>query len=184
MGSKAYFDEVAPDWDSMRSELYSVAVREIALGRAGLQPGQVVADIGPGSGFMSEGLLAQGLNVIAVDESPAMLAELERRFPSAERLSCRPGESERLPLAEGEADRVFANMVLHHVERPAATIAEMARILRPGGRLLITDLDAHEHAFLAAEHHDRWLGFQREHVRDWFGAAGLSEISVEGIGED
>ena len=77
--------------------------------------------------------------------------------------------------------------------RPAAFVSmvcgdgrrlTVARILGPGGKLVITDLDSHEHAFLRTEHHDRWMGFERGEVRNWFRAAGLDDVSVEGIDEE
>jgi ubiquinone/menaquinone biosynthesis C-methylase UbiE len=182
MSSKAYFEAVAPQWDAMREEFFSEGVREKAYAAAGLEPGQAVADVGAGSGFIAEGLVRRGLRVIAVDQSPAMLSELERRLGSAA-IDAREGEAERLPLADGEVQRAFANMFLHHVERPAAAIAELARILAPGGRLILTDVDAHTHTFLLTEHHDRWPGFDRAEVRRWFEAAGLRNVSVSDAGE-
>jgi SAM-dependent methyltransferase len=81
-------------------------------------------------------------------------------------------------------DAVFANMYLHHVEDPAGAIAEMARLLKPGGRLVITDLDQHQHTFLLTEQHDRWSGFKRSDVRQWFKQAGLSQVRSESIGSN
>ena len=183
MTSKPYFEEVATQWDTMRQEFFSEGVREKAYAAAELKPGMVVADIGAGSGFVSEGLVAQGLRVIAVDQSPAMLVELQRRL-GEDAIECREGEAEHLPIEDGTVDRAFANMYLHHVERPAVAIAELARILKPGGRLLITDVDTHTHTFLLTEHHDRWMGFDRDEVRGWFKAAGLRNVSVSDAGED
>ena len=60
----------------------------------------------------------------------------------------------------------------------------MVRILKPGGKLIITDLDEHTFAFLKEEQHDRWMGFKREEVRGWFTAAGLKNVAVESVGEN
>ena len=69
-------------------------------------------------------------------------------------------------------------MVLHHAEDPPAAIREMARALKPGGTLVITDADSHTHEWLLTEQHDRWLGFARADVSRWFQEAGLEEVSV------
>ncbi len=182
MTSKPYFDAVAPQWDAMRSEFFSPGVREQAHARAGLQAGDTVADIGAGNGFMTEGLTDRGVQVVAVDQSPAMLAAMRARLGDAG-IVYRQGEAERLPLDDASVDVVLANMFLHHVERPAVAIGEMVRTLRPGGRLVITDVDAHDHEFLRSEHHDRWLGFDRAQVAAWFEAAGLIDVAVTDAGE-
>ena len=181
MGSKAYFDEVANQWDQMRSTFFSQKVRETAYIAAGIQPGKQAADIGAGTGFVTEGLLSKGLEVIAVDQSKAMLAELKKKFPT---LDCRLGESEELPIPYESVDYVFANMYLHHVERPLAAIREMARILKINGRLVITDLDTHNYTFLQEEHADRWMGFERQTVSDWLKDSGLNQISVDPVGQN
>ncbi len=85
----------------------------------------------------------------------------------------RVGKAKRLPSAYASVDYAFANMYLHHVEHPVIAIKEMARIVKPGGRVVITDLDEHTFEFLVAEQHDRWMGFKREDVKRWFEDAGL-----------
>jgi ubiquinone/menaquinone biosynthesis C-methylase UbiE len=85
---------------------------------------------------------------------------------------------------DGVADCVFANMFLHHVEDPSAAIAEMGRILKKGGVLVVTDLDEHDFNFLRKEQHDRWLGFKREDIRRWLKQAGLKRIRVECTNEN
>jgi ubiquinone/menaquinone biosynthesis C-methylase UbiE len=180
MSSKAYFDDIAQQWDSIRSEFFSENVREAALNSAGVRAGEIAGDIGAGSGFVTEALLRRGLKVIAVDQSPAMLDALTARFPCAE-VETRVGEAEALPLKDASLDYAFANMFLHHVERPAETIREMVRTLKPGGKLVITDVDEHTHEFLRTEQHDRWLGFKREDVAAWFKEAGLVNVRVGGI---
>ena len=180
-GSKNYFDEVAPAWDAMRQEFFPDHVREQALRVAGVTAGQVAADIGAGTGFVTEALLRAGLSVIAVDQSTEMLETIAKKFPDAD---CRPGSAERLPIDDSSVDYVFANMYLHHVERPPEAIAEMARTLKPNGKLVITDLDHHDFEFLRVEQHDRWLGFEREDVRSWFSAAGLTDVSLDCVGDN
>jgi ubiquinone/menaquinone biosynthesis C-methylase UbiE len=183
-GSKTYFNQVADQWDEMRQTFFSEAVREQAYAAARVQPGELAADIGAGTGFISEGLLERGARVIAVDQSEAMLEVLKEKLGSSDELDCRKGEADALPVESGSVDAVFANMYLHHVEDPAGAIAEMARLLKPGGRLVITDLDQHNHTFLLTEQHDRWSGFKRSDVRQWFKQAGLSQVRSESIGSN
>jgi ubiquinone/menaquinone biosynthesis C-methylase UbiE len=181
MSSQAYFDEVADQWNAMREQFFSDAVREAALARASVEPGRLAADLGAGTGFVTEALLAARLRVLAVDQSPTMLTEMRRTF--GDRVEYLLANAEYLPVPDAHIDYVFANMYLHHVESPPAAIQEMARLLRPGGRLVITDLDAHQFEFLRTEQHDRWLGFERPDVASWLQAAGLEAVSVESIGE-
>src|SRR5688572_10377391 len=185
MESDQYFEQVATQWDAMREAFFSERLREKAFAAAGLRPGTSAADVGAGTGFLAEGLLARGVRVVAVDRSPAMLAELGRKLGEehGERLALRAGEAAALPFADGEMDYAFANMFLHHGEDPAAAIRELARIVRSGGQVVVTDLDEHTHVFLRTEHHGRWMGFRRTDVRDWLAAAGLEEVTVGGAEE-
>jgi ubiquinone/menaquinone biosynthesis C-methylase UbiE len=121
--------------------------------------------------------------VIAVDQSEAMLAEMRKKFTGVEGVDYHVGEAEKLPIHDETADYAFANMYLHHVESPPGAIKEMVRILKLGGKLVITDLDEHAFEFLRTEQHDRWMGFQREHVRQWFAEAGLENVTVDCIDE-
>ncbi len=184
MTSKDYFDEVAQQWDSMREVFFSEAVRENAISVAGVQPGRLAADIGAGSGFVTEGLIQKGLRVIAVDQSEAMLAEMRKKFADSDDIEYRVGEAETLPIPDDTVDYAFGNMYLHHVQSPPEAIEEMVRILKPGGKLVITDLDEHTFDFLRTEQHDRWLGFKREDVQRWFIEAGLRQVGTDCVGED
>jgi C_GCAxxG_C_C family probable redox protein len=188
MSSKDYFAQVAGDWDQMRAGFYSEAVREAALRLAGVRPGQAAsqtaADLGAGTGFVTEALLAAGLSVAAVDQSPDMLARLMARFGASGRVITLTGAAEALPLPDASVDFVLANMYLHHVDDPGRAIAEMARVVRPGGRVVLTDLDSHSHEFLLREHHDRWPGFARPDVAAWLTAAGLQNAQVDCAGAE
>jgi ubiquinone/menaquinone biosynthesis C-methylase UbiE len=175
---------VAPQWDNLRKGFFSEAVREKAFAVAGVEPGRLAADIGAGAGFVTEGLLKRGLRIIAVDRSEAMLAEMKNRFGEGGAVEYRIGEADSLPMEGSSVDYVFANMYLHHVESPPAAIREMARILKPGGRLVITDLDRHDFDFLRTEHCDRWMGFDRPDVGRWFTETGLVDVKIDCVGEN
>jgi ubiquinone/menaquinone biosynthesis C-methylase UbiE len=184
MGSKQYFDDVAQQWDTMRKGFFSENVRTKALTIANIQAGKLAADLGAGTGFITEGLVQKGINVIAVDQSPEMLAAMQQKFADAWGIEYRQGTAENLPIEDRTVDYAFANMYLHHVESPAEAIKEMARILKSGGKLVITDLDEHNFEFLRTEQYDRWMGFKRSDVSRWFTEAGLHNVNVDCVGEN
>lgn len=177
MDTREYFDAVADKWDDMRRQFFGEGVRRAAIAAAGVAPGMTVADVGTGTGFLAELALDAGASVIGVDISEGMLAQVRSRFEGRPFVA-RTGDTAALPLADGEVDAVLANMVLHHAEDPPAAIREMARALKPGAALVITDADTHQHEWLRVEQHDRWLGFDREDIRRWFEGAGLEEVTV------
>jgi ubiquinone/menaquinone biosynthesis C-methylase UbiE len=181
LSSRPYFDAVASDWDALRRGFFSERVREAALDALAPARGERAADVGAGTGFVTEALLGRGVAVIAVDESPRMLEVLRNKL-GAKGVDCRVSSGLALPIETASVDYALANMYLHHVFSPAKAVAEMVRILRPGGRLAITDLDRHEFSFLREEHHDRWLGFSHTDLRRWLEVAGAIEIAVEPIG--
>jgi ubiquinone/menaquinone biosynthesis C-methylase UbiE len=179
MSSEQYFEEVATQWDRMRSNFFPESVREKAVNAAGLKSGALAADVGAGTGFVTEELLKHGVRVIAVDQAERMLDQMKAKFGPNAPVDYLQGEAEQLPIESGSLDAAFANMYLHHVEHPDAALREMARTLKPGGKLVITDLDEHTFEFLVTEQHDRWMGFKREDVRRWFEEAGLRDVSVQ-----
>jgi ubiquinone/menaquinone biosynthesis C-methylase UbiE len=184
MNSKEYFDRVASQWDQMRRSFFSDKVRKVAVAKANVQPGKVAADIGAGTGFITEELVQNGLKVIAVDQSEAMLEELGKKFSQFDKVEYRKGVFNNLPLQNETVDFVFANMYLHHVELPQVAIEEMVRILKPGGKVVITDMDEHEFEFLRKEQQDRWLGFKREDIERWLNEAGLVNVKVGCVEEN
>jgi len=175
--TREYFNDVAADWDSMRKQFFGEGVRRAAVAAAGIEPGMTVADIGTGTGFLAEAAIEAGARVIGVDLSEGMLAQVTGRL-AGKAFEARQSEATTLPLAEGEVDAVLANMFLHHAEDPPAAIRQMARALKPGGRLVITDADTHTYEWLRTEQHDRWLGFERADIRRWYEEAGLEQVTV------
>lgn len=184
MSSKDYFEKVADQWDRMRKSFFSEKIRKVAVAKADIRAGKLAADIGAGTGFVTEELVHNGLKVIAVDQSEAMLEEMKKKFGLSGSVEYRIGEFNNLPMQDESVDYVFANMFLHHVDVPQVAIEEMARILKPGGKVVITDMDEHEFEFLKQEQHDRWMGFEREDVVRWFKETGLRNVKVESVEED
>ena len=183
--SKNYFNKVASQWDSMQQSFFSNMVWEKAIEIAQPKRGKLAADIGCGTGFISAALIKEGLNVIAVDQSPAMLERLKSKFnesPFINKIDFRLGDSNSLPIETESVDYVFANMYLHHVENPQMAIMEMTRILKTDGKLVVTDLDKHGFLFLKTEQFDQWLGFKRTDIKKWFGRANLNKIRIDCVG--
>lgn len=178
-----YFTQVAGQWDDLRASMFSDAVRDAAIERAALHPQAVVVDVGAGTGFLTQGLAPLVARVHLVDSSVEMLAVARENLACYTNVEYHLSEGERIPLPDGCADAVLANMYLHHAPEPLAAIQEMARLLRPGGRLVITDSDEHNHTWLREEHADLWLGFPRSQVQAWLEQAGLVNVRVEDTGE-
>ncbi len=184
MNTKDYFNHVASDWDQLQTMFFSTGVREKALTLAGVKKGQLAADIGAGSGYVTTGLLEKGLKVIAVDQSSAMLDVMREKFFANQNVEFRQGDVLQLPIEDNAVDYVFANMVLHHLPNPLIGLREMVRILKPDGKLIITDMDKHNIEFLRLEQHDIWLGFERSDIVTWFVETGLQHVRVESTGEE
>lgn len=177
--SARYFEKVAGGWDNLRSGYFSEAVRDAAIAHAYLRPEMAVADVGAGTGFLSAGLATLVAKVYALDGSDAMLDVARRNLAAFGNVEYLHADGLALPLPDASLDAVFANMYLHHCTEPLAAIREMARMLKPGGRLVITDLDAHEHAWMKEEMADVWLGFERDLLRNWLLEAGLVNVLVD-----
>jgi ubiquinone/menaquinone biosynthesis C-methylase UbiE len=182
--SSHYFQQVAGDWDSLRSRYFGVALRDAAIARAYLRPEMVVADVGAGTGFLAAGLAPLVRRVYVVDGSPAMLEVARQNLAGSDNVDYHEADGLSLPFPDESLDVVFANMYLHHLTDPLAGIREMARVLVPGGRLVFADMDAHPYAWLKEEMADAWQGFEREQVRGWLAEAGLVNRIVAGAGCD
>jgi ubiquinone/menaquinone biosynthesis C-methylase UbiE len=95
----------------------------------------------------------------------------------------RRGDLQHLPLDDASADVVVANMALHHAPDPVAMLREMARVCKPGGRVVITDAIRHTFDWFKTELADVWLGFTRQEIEEWFAGVGLSSLRYELIGK-
>ena len=178
-----YFAGVAGQWDELRSGYFTEEVRQAAIHKAYLRPEMIVADVGAGTGFITAGLAPLVQKVYVFDGSPAMLDVARRNLNEFDNLVFQEADGLSLPLPDASLDAIFANMYLHHCADPLAAIQEMVRVLRPGGRLVLTDLDAHSYEWMKAEMADVWLGFERSQVRSWLEQAGLVNTIVDCTGE-
>lgn len=172
----AYFRRNAVDWDRMRS-LY-VPEREVerALVEAvGDRPIGDLLDVGTGTGRMLEIFAGQTERALGIDLSREMLAVARANIEEKGLHNCqvRQGDMYRLGLDDESVDVVLFHQVLHFAEDPQAAIAECARVLRPGGLVVIADFAPHEAEFLREEHAHRRLGFADEEVQGWCRSAGL-----------
>lgn len=179
--AERYFAAHAEIWDSIRS--LHVAEAEVeraiarALGRSGLG---TLVDIGTGTGRMIELFGPKAAQAIGIDRSSEMLRLARAKLDSAGvRSSLRQGDMYALPLADDAADCVIIHQVLHYAHAPADAIAEAARVLAPGGTLLVVDFAAHEREELRTRDAHLRLGFADDLMAGWFEAAGLEMDLVE-----
>ena len=142
--------------------------------------GMVVADLGCGAGFLTSFLADRGTRVIAVDHSARML-EAARPRVDAGQVEFRRGEMEQLPLQDDEVDAAFANLVWHHLADVDRAAQEVARVVKPGGMAIVTDLLPHEQDWMRAEMGDHRLGIQPEIVCAALARAGFRDVVTEPV---
>ena len=177
--SQTYFTKVADQWNEIRAGYFTVHMRDSAIAKANLPEGAVVADIGTGTGFVATCLALHAVKVYGFDANEDMLEVARKNLAGFLNVEFKQAIGDHIPLPDQSVDGAFANMYLHHAPEPDKAIKEMARILRRGGVLCITDLDTHDHEWQREQMADIWLGFERDDIRNWFAQAGLTEIEVD-----
>ena len=171
-----YFAAHAEAWDSIRSlHVPESAVEKAIEAAMADQPLGTLVDIGTGTGRMIELLGPAAAQALGVDRSSEMLRLARVKLDKAgiADASLRQADMYALPLDDGCADSVIIHQVLHYAQAPAAAIAEAARVLRPGGRLLVVDFAAHDREDLRSTDAHLRLGFADDAIAGWFAAAGL-----------
>ena len=176
---KEYFEQVSSQWDALRQGFYGEEVREAVLAAARILPEHTVLDVGAGTGFLTEAAARKARRVIALDFSESMLGE--GRSKLGRNVEFRIGNVEHIPLPDGSVDSVIGNMILHHCPNPDLAVKEMVRVLAPGGRLVLSDLQEHNYESLRKEHADLWMGFKIDHVRTIMSNANVEDVSVESL---
>ncbi|RHW19156.1 methyltransferase domain-containing protein [Sphingomonas gilva] len=178
----AWFEANAGEWDAIRSLHIAESEVEAAMARIlGDRPVAKLVDIGTGTGRMLELFAGGARSAIGIDRSSEML-RLARAKLSAQGLDhaeLRQADFTALPLDAAAADLAILHHVLHFAQEPEAVIAEAARVLAPGGRLLIADFAPHEREELRTRDAHARLGFGDAQMAGWFDAAGLETAAVE-----
>lgn len=171
--SRDFFASSAGRWDELRDELFGA--RSDVLPLYGLlDPGSTVGDLGCGTGQLAAGLAPYVGRVVGVDHSEEMLEAARTRLAAADNVELRRGELESLPVEDRELDLAVLLLVLHYVADPPSVLAEAARSLAPGGRLVLVDMRSHDRSEYREEMGHLWQGFDADQLGGWLEGAGLS----------
>jgi len=175
-----YFSANADRWDRIRSlHVPDAAVETAMLKVIGERPFQAMADLGTGTGRLLELFAPLYRRGVGIDLSREMLSVARANLDKAgiANAQVRQGDLYAPPLERGAFDLVTIHQVLHYLENPALAIREAAKLLRPGGRLLIVDFAPHGLEFLREEHAHLRLGFSDRQIEDWFSEADLDLVT-------
>ncbi len=179
--AERYFSAHAELWDSLRSLHVAESEVEAAM-RDLLGSGSLgtLVDIGTGTGRIIELLSADAEHAIGIDRSPEMLRVARGKLTAAvsQGWELRQGDIMALPLDDGAGDTVVLHQVLHYLPAPEPALAEVARLVKPGGRLLIVDFAPHSHEELRTQDAHARLGFSDEQMGQWYAASGLTLEAV------
>lgn len=178
-------DKMRSFFDSMAGRLGKDYVpgkswKSLAEALLRLMPPLVIADLGAGDGNFSLLLAAQAKRVIAVDSSEKML-EVGREQASragVANVEFRVGDMEEVPIDSGSVDAVFFSQSLHHALHPARALEEAARILKPGGKIVILDLAKHRFEEARELYADEWLGFGEAELEEMLARARFTDVKV------
>jgi len=179
--ASAYFRDVAERWDRVRSLYVAESdVERAMLEAAGDDPVDSLLDLGTGTGRILQVFGERVTRGLGIDSSREMLAVARANLEKRGLAHCqvRHGDILHLNVPAGAMDVVTIHHVLHYLDDPAAAVAEAARTLRPGGRLLIVDFAPHSLEFLRKDYAHRRLGFADDEVAGWCRDAGLESTSV------
>jgi ArsR family transcriptional regulator len=182
--AEAYFSNHAAGWDAIREmHVDSGPIERQLLAQVPKGAYNVHLDIGTGTGRILNVLSKRVSRSIGVDNSRAMLAIARDQTARAglNSASLRLADMYALPLADQSADLVTVHLVLHYADTPERAVAEAARVLRPGGRMIIVDFAPHKNEELRRAHAHRRLGFADDEVRQWLDASGLAWRRAEAL---
>jgi ubiquinone/menaquinone biosynthesis C-methylase UbiE len=175
--SQEFFSSSAGQWDRLRDDLFGERFHLAAL-PAFADSEWTVGDLGCGTGQLTAALAPFVGRVIAVDASAAMLQAARKRLQGFENVELRRGDLEALPIDDARLDAATLALVLHHLPEPGQALAEVARVLKPQGRLLIVDMLPHDRESYRQQMGHVWLGFSDEHVRRILTESGFESIRM------
>jgi ArsR family transcriptional regulator len=172
----AFFAGAAGTWDRLRSELYGNSFNDSAL--LSLIPSNwTVADLGCGSGILAARIAPHVEKVIGIDQSTAMLKAARKRTAAFKNVDLRPGSLESLPLADQSVDATLVVLALSYLKDTRLALAEMSRVLKPGGRAVVVDLLRHDREQFRIEMGQTSRGFSRNELHDLLTESGLRNVS-------
>jgi ubiquinone/menaquinone biosynthesis C-methylase UbiE/DNA-binding transcriptional ArsR family regulator len=175
--SEEFFASAAGQWDRLRQELFGRASALHAL-PAFLDRNWTIGDLGCGTGETAAAVAPFVTRVIAVDRSGDMLHAARRRLRDQPNVDVRRGELEALPIDDRDLDAAIVMLVLHHTPDPAAALREAARVLRPGGALLLCDMLPHDREEYKQQMGHVWLGFSTEKIDRLLAGSGFEKVRI------
>lgn len=173
--SREYFATAAGEWDAVRAELHGAQL-DVRLSLALLDPGLIVGDLGCGTGHFASLIAPHVARVIAVDASDEMLAAARQHVSSMPNVTLHHGELEHLPIGDATLDVASLSLVLQYVPEPVRALSEAHRVLKPGGRVVVTDMMPHDRDDLQQRMGHVWRGFGEAPMKAWLQACGFSRI--------
>jgi ArsR family transcriptional regulator len=181
--SQEFFSSSAGQWDRLRDELFGNRFHLDALA-ALADPAWTIGDLGCGTGQVSAALAPFVAKVVGVDGSAAMLQAAKKRLQEFDNVDLRRGELESLPIDDGRLDVATLMLVLHHVPEPPRALAEIGRVLKPGGRVVIVDMQPHDRESYRQQMGHVWLGFSDEHIQGMLGGNGFGDVRIVPLAAD
>jgi len=180
--SQEFFSSSAAQWDRVRDELFGDRFHLATLA-AFADSRWIVGDLGCGTGQASQAIAPFVSHVVAVDGSAPMLQAAKRRLQAFDNVDLRRGELEALPIDDARLDAAMLMLVLHHLPEPERALLEVARVLKPSGRVLIVDMLPHDRESYRQQMGHVWLGFSDEHVRRLL-AASFEDVRIVSLPPD
>jgi ArsR family transcriptional regulator len=181
--SQEFFATAAGEWDRLRGDLFGDTFYLWAV--LGLiDPALTVGDLGCGTGQLTGTVAPYVRRVIAVDSSSDMLDAARQRVAGAGNVELRHGDLESLPIDNGELDAAMLSLVLHYSPAPARALAEVGRVVRPGGRVLVVDMLPHERQEYQQQMGHVWLGFSEKQITRFLTGAGFADVRVRSLPAD
>ncbi|MPY89365.1 MAG: metalloregulator ArsR/SmtB family transcription factor [Luteitalea sp.] len=181
--SRAFFASAAGEWDRLRDDLFGPTSHLLSC-LALLDPKTVLADLGCGTGRASAALAPWVTRVHAIDGSEEMLRAARSRLEPYPNVEVRQANLESLPLEDQSVDLALLLLVLHHIAEPARVLAEVSRVLRRGGTLVVTDMTPHEHEEYRQQMGHVWLGFSDEQIERSALDNGFSSCHIHALPPD